>query len=342
MSLAAATNDLRVSGALCIPAVLYEKYEFGFQKACPPELISSTIDFRDVSAPAAIRVESNAVPGLQYNIQTLSNADRAKRVGVNFNESRYGFGCFQEVRDKMTRIRVVDGVARCSSACTSSGNLGCAVWISLQVSWLSVNGKSMRFTKDDICIIFSEPRILIVCCSSRRFKIYVISAHAPYVGCKDSYSAWWDHFANVVQKYCSAGIPMVVGIDANYQCHSNGSINIGELRIKGTPPPQNHDCFIKCVENLSVRVMNTFPELCSPSHPIDPSTYVATANADKRIRIDYLFCSNGSVCKEQSIQVDYGMDTKEEEDDHIPLKGVFAFVCANGAYCPKRRVAEYD
>ena len=67
--------------------------------------------------------------------------------------------------------------------------------------------------------------------------MYIISAHAPYVGCHEDPTTWWKMFQLNVLKFCKVGAPVVLGIDANYQSHVSMSSGMGDLNILNCSPP---------------------------------------------------------------------------------------------------------
>ena len=231
---------------------------------------------------------------------------------------------FQEARDKKTRKQVIDNVLMCSSACAHHGSLGCSVWISLAIPWFSVEGKHFKIKRDNVNIIYADPRLLLVCCCSRNFKACIVSAHAPYVGCRENFSDWWKHFRSSIFKYCVDGVPRIAGIDANYQCHDNEVEFIGDLGVKSAiTAPKNHDDFVDSVSELKLYVSNSFRSACEASYVADMGTYVSKANEDKGTRIGYILHSGNVKCSDSSIASDRGIVFNEGEEGHIPLFGRF-------------------
>ena len=96
-----------------------------------------------------------------------------------------------------------------------------------------------------VSIIASDPRFIIVRVSSLHVNFYVISAHAPYVGCRVSdICEWWPAFSKVIAKSCVSGIAIVCGIDGNigtYPCASSLIGGYGLISRGGLPAGMGHD-----------------------------------------------------------------------------------------------------
>ena len=183
-------------------------------------------------------IDSENVLGPQWNVQSFKDFSYKKVFIANLCKSRYAFACLQEARENKNQIRNFDGVLVCSS-CGNKGNHGCILCINTRISWYSIGCRSVKFDRDNISIAHAEPRILVVSVMAKHFHTYIISAHAPYVGCKDDHGEWWSHFTCVLNSRCRAGVPKIIGVDANYQCHVNDIQAIGDLRIKNCAPPQS-------------------------------------------------------------------------------------------------------
>ena len=127
-----------------------------------------------------------------------------------------------------------------------------------------------------------------------------VSAHAPYVGCKESFSDWWIHFTSTIKHICNKGCPIIIGIDGNCKCYVNACEGIGHLDITRTRPSPNHNRFVNFVDSCDMNVCNTFPDLCKSTYLAEPYTYVSTVGGNKS-RIDYLMCNNKVMCLPKSI-----------------------------------------
>ena len=125
----------------------------------------------------------------------------------------------------------------CSSA-GGDGNHGCEVFINTKSLWARVHDKPVSIKRNNVCIMFADHRSIFVCISNKHLHMYIVSAHAPYVGCHEDPALWWHSFQLNILKFCKTGSPVIVGIDANYQTHLNMSNGVGDLKIlNGSPPP---------------------------------------------------------------------------------------------------------
>jgi hypothetical protein len=226
-----------VAESLEIPAHLYENYEYKFQKAFPAEVIASKFDFiKDMDSDTISQCDL-FVKGLQFNVQTLRSHVKRNAFLTIFKHNGYAFACLQETRSNKTCIKVVDDVIMCSSA-GADGNHGCEVFINSKSPWARVHDKPVSICRNDVCIMFADHRSIIVCISNKHLHMYIISAHAPYVGCHEDPTTWWKMFQRNLLKFCKVGAPVVLGIDANYQSHVSMSSGMGDLNILNCSPPQ--------------------------------------------------------------------------------------------------------
>ena len=180
-----------IARSLCIPQSVYEKYDFKFQKGCNPELIAAHLD--QVPLDKCCTIVPEKIYGMQYNIQSFRCLSKRTYFISLMCRYKYAFACLQETRDPKNQIRFLNGIVICSSA-GNAGHLGCEVLINTEVAWYSKDCKSARISRDSVTIVHAEPRVLIVCITDSNIVLYVVSAHAPYVGCEESYSKWWSHF----------------------------------------------------------------------------------------------------------------------------------------------------
>ena len=209
---------------------MYERYEYQFQKGCDPQVIASHLDSHGgESLGGKLEAIPNVVQGVQFNIQTFKSFAIRKYFISLIGKFRYGFVCLQEARDGKNQIKIINNCVVCCSA-GSSGTLGCEVSINLDVPWYTQDSRSVKINSDCVTIVHAVPRVLIVCICNGHMFCYVISAHAPHVGCKEPFDVWWIHFQDTVTKFCKPGCPIVVGIDANYRCHRDECAGIGDLR----------------------------------------------------------------------------------------------------------------
>lgn len=328
-----------IAQALSFPESIYEKYDFKFQNGRSPHVIAAHLD--DTPADHHAKVTPEVLKGLQYNIQSFRSYETRKRAFSVMRNYRYAFACLQETRNSKNQSRLVNGIVVCSSAGTF-GHLGCDVLINTRVAWYSSNCRSIKISRDNVTIVFAEPRILIVCVTERHFVLYIVSAHAPYVGCEDSFSDWWKHFSKILTSKCREEAPVIVCIDANYKCYANVSEGIGDLRIlHGGRQPQNHNSFVDFVDDCRMKVHNTFADSCSTGYCLDASTYI-TSNGHVKSRIDYFMSNKSVTCRGGSIARDEGMSLDIEEKDHLPICGEFAICMKGGSSLSKRRVLGYD
>ena len=101
----------------------------------------------------------------------------------------------------------------------------------------------MFLTRDSVTVVFSDTRVLIVGCRALKVDVYIVSAHAPYCKSKNDCSEvcdWWKMLLSIISSRCIKGIPVLIGIDANYVVHADASPGVGNASLGGVPPPQHN------------------------------------------------------------------------------------------------------
>ncbi len=166
----------------------------------------------------------------QFNVQTLAQFSTRKSLLAHFINQQFSIGCFQETRSKTGRSRCIENVVMNVSA-SDNGNYGCEVWVNLTAPMFLKDGRKVYLTRDCITKVFGDPRIVIVRCRALKVDFYVISAHAPYVRGKNGKQAcdWWASLSSIVAEHCTAGIPVLAGIDGNYVVHNDPSVGVADV-----------------------------------------------------------------------------------------------------------------
>ena len=136
---------------------------------------------------------------------------------------------------------MIDNVVMLASA-ADRGNYGCEIWVNLSSPVGVKGGRKIFLTREGVTVVYSDPRILIVKCIATSIEMYIVSAHAPY--CKSPTNSseareWWVIFSSIIFESCTSGIPVLIGIDANYVVHEDASSGIGDVCRSGDPPPQH-------------------------------------------------------------------------------------------------------
>lgn len=157
ISLVQSVSNDRVAASLEVPDFLYEKYDYGWQKSCESRCIATRIDQRPTDLLSKVVIE--LICGIQFNVQTLKSPEKRKYDANVFRGRKFGSACFQETRAGKCQIRGVENIAMCSNAASTGDFHACEVWINSGIPWYSTDSEHIKFTRDDVSIAYSDPRV---------------------------------------------------------------------------------------------------------------------------------------------------------------------------------------
>ena len=303
-----------------------ENHEFKVQLGISSFEISQNVDSCPIGDVDVV-VSICDIKCLQYNACSLGSVGSRKFVSEGFEKLKFHVGFFQESRYPKNRIMAQGNTLMCIASQKDGGSHGCEVLISLSLPFASVNSRKKYISRENVSIVFSSFRAIVVKVSSRYINFFAISAHAPYKGCKsDNPEVWWQKFVHDVVATCGkefSKVPIICGIDGNVGTFESGSDLIGDIARKHTPPPSNFFGFCDFLNGLGLRPFNTSYEKCRFDYAIEPYTY-----QDKRGGfhvIDYVlgnhsvFCCDGSIGRVHEFLVDINVK------DHYPVQFVVSW-----------------
>ena len=204
---------------------------------------------------------------VQYNVDHAMPKERVA-IATMLKQGGIAFGLFQECSGKKTRVFEVEDYVVVAAAALK-GHHGCEAWVAKIIRCRN-RSIPIKIAKDDVSFIFGQPRIVIALLKHKFLACYLVSAHAPYHGCKQMCPpVWWEEFATAIQSHCVAGTPIIIGIDGNTRCFSDSSGAVGDLVSK---KKEANACFGAMVKSISCdghsnafKVVNTFSCNCAPS-----------------------------------------------------------------------------
>ena len=68
------------------------------------------------------------------------------------------------------------------------------------------------------------------------------------------------NFSKIILSTCCGGIPVIIGIDANYVVHDGASVGIGDAHCSSEPPPQ-HASVCDFLNDVNFTVFDSFKNL---------------------------------------------------------------------------------
>ena len=105
-----------------------------------------------------------------------------------FSKRRVHLAGLQEARAYREGKKVYGEFLMCSSAANSKGQFGCSVIVNLRLPWAWRGGTPCKVKEDEVQILYSEPRLLIVSIESICCRCIVVSSHGPLAASTDDTS----------------------------------------------------------------------------------------------------------------------------------------------------------
>jgi len=265
-----------------------------------------------------------------------------KSLAVQMHKKHVHVCCLQETRTTLTGVRKAGNYWRASSP-AQDGVYGCEILISHALPFASNKAGAVYVCRDDVSILYADPRRLLVSCSVGCVSFNVVSLHAPYVGCGTEINEWWRETSRVLQKHISDR-PIVCGIDSNMSVpeylSSLAPGLVGNLFF-AKQGQHGHDApFADFIKSNAMCVFSSFAQ-CVAFESLSRNATYHTRIGHKPEVIDHLM-GRGFKVVEHSYHVWRDFASMNNGIDHSPVLCRAEWV---GSSCPpsvKRRKVPYD
>jgi len=118
-------------------------------------------------------------------------------------------------------------------------------------------------------------------------------------------------------------------------------LSIGHVGVSAAFPPSNFKPMVSCLVALEMHAPTTHSHMYAPGTHMDYATFTPNKGTNK-IRIDYIFHTNGVSCVPGSCHINLGLSRGDPDKDHRPLQASLVFEQRRGVTPIKRRVLDYD
>ncbi|CAE7615069.1 Dnah2 [Symbiodinium necroappetens] len=147
-----------------------------------------------------------------YNCLSLQGIEQVESLDWQFWAANLAIIALQETRTSPGRRSSTPHYHVLASN-DEDGQLGCQVWIAK--SCCTGQNGSPQWDPATFAILYSRPRILMVSVRAGKFKLVVISAHAPTGKASPAIrEAWWEELSGVLRRVPQGYTPLLC-IDAN-------------------------------------------------------------------------------------------------------------------------------
>ena len=144
----------------------------------------------------------------------------------------------------------------CTSASDKIGGHGCAIGVHTKLPWAKCGSKPCKVNLDDVAILVSESRLLIISICTVGVECIVVSTHGPLPASKDTcVNVHWKHVCSAILA-CRLGRPVVLFADANAPLSLTADGCVGELVDKACNAATLD--FMACLASNDVWIPSTF------------------------------------------------------------------------------------
>jgi len=313
----------------------------------PADIIGQKIDkFQaDELHEADCNAACTSLPIKLVQINPCTLRDAAKRKSY-FDQARSAGAhvlFLQEMRRRQYGISVENGFITASSAADKGGHGGCMISVSASLPFASdANGSLLpaKVVRDDVNILYGDPRTLIVRVAAPRFQSICVSIHGldRDHGREEVHEAWrktGDQLAKCLKK----GDSVCCGIDGNCRIgrKNNNDTSIGDLLDVEARHDFVSDAMVLFARRFSLRIVNTYSHLSNGKAAGSLHTVQGIA-----LRCDYLLVGQAVQVQDQSCEVWSWFRMSNMRPDHMPVSAVVSVLSQARPPVSRRRVAVYD
>ena len=220
---------------------------------------------------------------------------------------------------------------------------GCCFAISGSLAFGKCGTKAEKITIDDISLVHTDPRRIIVCIHAACFQAVCIGLHAPDspkdVAVPGSVRKWWVDTIAIAKRCTAPGDNIICCVDGNLRitraAHGVTGMNIDNAAHGGT----DQENLIEFALSLGLCIVNTVDDFLADKHC--NGTYVV-ASEPFPIRSDFVLLSDTSGIVAESVAVWHEMSLHAAAPDHIPITARAKFTTCSRVAVTKRRVVRYD
>ena len=138
---------------------------------------------------------------------------------------------------------------------SSGGHYGVELWINLTQPFATVGSKPRYLAKQNVVVVCTDPRWLVVQVFHELWHAWVVVAHAPHSGHpEESRRNWWSQFHEILTRYV-ADAELYVLLDANATPGPTDAIHVGP---RSTSSSKSTPFFRDFLETWALALPGTF------------------------------------------------------------------------------------
>ena len=308
--------------------VTWQRLSSDLSAATPAADIASGIDqyVQPGDAAPGRQVNPRCITVASYNALTVKTKRQKDNIARQLAGRRIHVCGIQESRDKTDSSAMVGDYIVVGSA--SNGRYGCQVWVSTALPFATDGERKLKVKEVDLAVLHADPRLIVVRSLAPALRCLLVSMHAPHHGHPaEEVTEWWQA-ASVVIARCSAGLPVILMMDANADIAKHRS---GKKTYAAVPE----------IEALCVGNALDIPAVNDDAAPVPGATQTTFEKDRVEYTIDYIACSTSVQAQPRSACAIADFDTNGFRD-HLPTVLSVVSPTAEIATAKKRRIVAYD
>ncbi|CAE7735994.1 RTase [Symbiodinium sp. CCMP2592] len=249
---------------------------------------------------------------------------------AQFQEAGYQIILLQETKEKGGFCRSANYWRVGSDA---KSHWGTAIWIHRHLGPFTRDGKPCMVAEEDMHIVHSDERLLVLSIKIANFHCVAASGHCPHSGRPKERHEFLRRLHKVLAPLAKANL-LLVGIDLNGRPPESYEQVTGDL-VFGEPDEAGKHA-VQMLDELGMWIPATF----SAYHSGPCATYRHPLG--HLHRIDFLCIGGSATCSEVSSAVNYDLDTAGAHEDHFLSQVAFVGKCGPVGGAAKLWRPKYD
>ncbi|CAK0899702.1 unnamed protein product [Prorocentrum cordatum] len=254
-------------------------------------------------------------PSGQMEHQDQKCGEKKVKARVSFTVATFSVLTLKDEEEgycKKKRRKVAEDFLVLSSG-LEKGSLGCELHVNLQAVYARVGEVEHWIQPQQVRVLYSDPRALIVAVQAKFFDENAAALHAPRSKHKPEVrKAWWAHARQLMARWK----PTILLADANARVGSVEDEGVGGCGLQQKEDDNGGD-FRELLDlggHVALNTVLLHDQGC---------TWVSHAGA--RHRLDYVTTSAARRQYAKKVWVDYAFDSQRLKDDHFPVVRRFEY-----------------
>ncbi|CAE7268693.1 unnamed protein product [Symbiodinium sp. CCMP2592] len=289
-------------GSLPMFAGQHLRWDPGQQRGASPLSPEELIPVQVPSTGPPGKARRMQIKATTINIQGIKG--KYKYISDQLAQARYQTVFFQELKDAEGLCRTGDYLRLHTD---SQSHWGVGIWLNRRIGFATIAGQPVRAETEDIHVLHSEPRLLLIAVRKFQKRFLLFSGHCPHTGRPQERDAFLHLFRSLL-KQAGEAYMVLGGLDLNGRPPPNYSFVTGSLQ-HGEPDEAGEQLAQSCLD-IGLWIPATFGEI----HIGTTTTYVHPSGGEHRL--DFVLAGGHHHSTEARSWTDLDVDTGNRQEDH--------------------------